>query len=54
MAPDLKALSLEAIFDKRSKMSGRVGSVLIYTVIRVAEIIDWWFPLKALEDNKIN
>jgi len=51
---NLKALSYEAIFDNRSPMSGRVGSVLIYMVIRMAEIIDWWFPLKVLEDNKIN
>jgi hypothetical protein len=44
----LKALSIEAIFDKRSPMSGRVGSVLIYIVIRMAEIIDWWFPVKVV------
>ena len=42
---NLKALSYEAIFDRRSKMSGRVGSVFIYAVIRLAEIIDWWFPV---------
>jgi hypothetical protein len=50
----LKAISLEAIFDKRSKTSGRVASAIIYAVIRAAEIIDWWFPVKVLEDNKIN
>jgi hypothetical protein len=44
---NLKALSYEAIFDSRSPMSGRVGSVIIYAVIRAAEIIDWWFPVKA-------
>jgi hypothetical protein len=44
---DLKALSYEAIFDRRSKMSGRVGSVFLYVMIRLAEIIDWWFPVKV-------
>jgi hypothetical protein len=44
---DLKALSYEAIFDRRSKMSGRVGSVFLYGMIRLAEIIDWWFPVKV-------
>jgi hypothetical protein len=44
---DLKALSYEAIFDRRSKMSERVGSAFIYAVIRLAEIIDWWFPVKG-------
>ena len=45
---DLKALSYEAIFDRRSKMSGRVGSVFIYAVLRIAEVIDWWFPVYSL------
>jgi hypothetical protein len=44
---DLKALSYEAIFDDRSPMSGRVGSVFLYGMIRLAEIIDWWFPVKG-------
>jgi hypothetical protein len=44
-AQELKALSYEAIFDRRSKMSGRVGSVFLYAVIRLAEIINWWFPV---------
>ena len=44
---DLKVLSYEAIFDDRSPMSGRVGSLIIYVVIRAAEIIDWWFPVKV-------
>jgi hypothetical protein len=43
----LKVLSYEAIFDKRSRMSGRVASAIIYTVMRVGEIIDWCFPVKA-------
>ena len=44
---NLKALSYEAIFDWREPMSGRVGCMLIYAVIRLAEIIDWWFPVKG-------
>jgi hypothetical protein len=44
---NLKVLSYEAIFDWNSPMSGRVASVFIYAVIRVAEIIDWWFPVKV-------
>jgi hypothetical protein len=43
---NLKELSYEAIFDRRSKMSGRVGSVFLYAVLRIAEVIDWWFPVK--------
>ena len=43
---DLKALSYKCIFDKPSKMSGRVGAAIIYAVVRVGEIIDWWFPVK--------
>ena len=44
---NLKALSYEAIFDCREPMSGRVGCMLIYAVFRLAEIIDWWFPVKV-------
>jgi hypothetical protein len=44
---ELKALSYEAIFDDRSPMSGRVGSLFIYVILRAAEIIDWWFPVKG-------
>jgi len=44
---DLKALSYEAIFDWRSPMSGRVGSLIIYVILRAGEIIDWWFPVKG-------
>jgi hypothetical protein len=46
-AKELKALSYKCIFDKRSPMSGRVSASVIYVVIRVGEIIDWWFPVKA-------
>jgi hypothetical protein len=44
---NLKALSYSAIFDWHEPMSGRVGSVFLYAVIRLAEIIDWWFPVKV-------
>jgi hypothetical protein len=44
---NLKALSYDAMFDWREPMSGRVGCFFIYAVIRAAEIIDWWFPVKA-------
>lgn len=50
----LKILSYTAIFDKRSRMSGRVASAIIYAVIRAGDIIDWWFPVKASEPVKTN
>ena len=43
---DLKSVSYRCIFDKPSKMSGRIASAIIYTVIRAGEIIDWWFPVR--------
>ena len=46
-AQELKALSHKCIFDKKSPMSGRVSAGVIYAVIRVGEIIDWCFPVKA-------
>lgn len=46
---ELKDISYRAIFDKPSPMSGRVASAIIYAVIRVGEIIDWWFPVKKFE-----
>ena len=45
-ATKLKELSYKCIFDQRSKMSGRVFSVVLYSVLRAAEIIDWLFPVK--------
>jgi hypothetical protein len=45
---DLKALSYEAIFDRRSKMSGRDASVFIYAALRIADVIDYWFPVQQL------
>jgi hypothetical protein len=43
---NLKTLSYRCIFDRRSPMSGRVGGGIIYMVIRMGEIIDWWFPVE--------
>ena len=43
---DLKTLSYKCIFDKRSKMSGRISGAILYVVIRAGEIIDWWFPVR--------
>ena len=51
---ELKALSYTCIFDKPSPMSGRVAAAIIYMVIRAGEIIDWWFPVKAVERVKTN
>jgi hypothetical protein len=44
---ELKAVSYKCIFDKPSPMSGRVAAAIIYSVIRLGEVIDWWFPVKA-------
>ena len=44
---NLKTLSWVCVRDKRSPMSGRVYSLIIYVVIRAGEIIDWWFPVKS-------
>ena len=53
-ARELKSLSHKCIFDKKSPMSGRVSAGIIYAVIRVGEIIDWWFPVKVSEPVKTN
>jgi hypothetical protein len=53
-AQELKSLSHKCIFDKKSPTSGRVGAAIIYAVVRAGEIIDWWFPVKALEPVKSN
>lgn len=50
----LKAASYKCILDKPSPMSGRVGAAIIYAVIRVGDIIDWWFPVKASAPVKNN
>ena len=42
----LKILSYTAIFDKRSRASGRVASAIIYVVLRAGDVIDWLFPVK--------
>jgi hypothetical protein len=53
-AQELKAVSYKCVFDKKSPTSGRVAAAIIYAVIRLGEVIDWWFPVKASEVNKIN
>ena len=50
----LKDLSYKCIFDKFSKMSGRVTAAVIFVVIRAGEIIDWWFPVKVSSTVKSN
>jgi hypothetical protein len=49
---ELKSVSYQCVFDKRTAMSGRVASAIIYTVIRAGEVIDWWFPVKAADPMK--
>jgi hypothetical protein len=49
---ELKDVSYRCILDKRTAMSGRIASAIIYAVIRAGEIIDWWFPVKAVEPMK--
>lgn len=44
---ELKETAYKCIFDKPSRMSGRVAAAIIYAVIRAGEIIDWWFPVSA-------
>ena len=51
---NLKELSYAAIFDWHEPMSGRVGCLFIYAVIRLAEIIDWWFPVKVVRPVQSN
>jgi len=53
-AKDLKEAALKCIRAKCTKMSERVFAAVVYGAIRVGEIIDWWFPVKGLVDNKIN
>lgn len=49
---ELKDVSYRCVFDKRTAMSGRVASAIIYAVIRAGEIIDWWFPVKVTDPVK--
>lgn len=44
---ELKELSYRCMFDKGTKMSARVATALLYFVIRLGDVIDWWFPLKG-------
>jgi hypothetical protein len=47
-AKELKELSHKCVFDKASPMSGRVATAILYVVLRIGEIIDWWFPVKKI------
>jgi hypothetical protein len=49
---ELKDVSYRCVIDKQTPMSGRIASAIIYVVIRAGEIIDWWFPVKAVEPMK--
>jgi len=49
---ELKDISYRCVLDKRTPMSGRVASAIIYAVIRAGEIIDWWFPVKVTDPMK--
>lgn len=49
---ELKATCLLCIRDAPSPMSGRVAAAVIYSVLRLGEIIDWWFPVKVSETVK--
>ena len=42
----IRELSYACIFDKKSPMSARVACTVLYTVLRLGEVIDWWFPVK--------
>jgi hypothetical protein len=48
----LKDISYKGIYDKKSKMSGRIACAFIYAAVRAGEIIDWWFPVKDSEPVK--
>jgi hypothetical protein len=48
----LKDLSYRCVWDRSTKMSMRIGCAVLYTVLRLADVIDWWFPVKDAEDNK--
>lgn len=41
---NLKTVCYKCIVDKYSPTSGRIAAVIIYSVIRAGEIIDWWLP----------
>ena len=53
-AKDLKATAHKCMWDKGTKTSERVFAAFVYGVIRSGEVLDWWFPVKVVEDNKIN
>lgn len=36
-----------AMYDKRAKMSERVACAFLYAVLRLGDVIDWWFPVNV-------
>lgn len=50
--PDFKVMAWNVVIDRHTKMSARVSSAFMYLAIRLGEIIDWWFPVKAVEPVK--
>lgn len=50
----LKPLAYKVVIDSGTKTSARVACALVYAALRLGEIIDWWFPVKVVENNKIN
>ena len=47
---ELKPLAYQVVFDSATKMSTRAACAFLYAVIRLGEVLDWWFPVK---NNKI-
>jgi hypothetical protein len=43
---DLKTLASKCVHDKPMKTSMRVAAAILYCVVRMGEIIDWWFPVR--------
>lgn len=53
-AKDLKETAHKCMWHKGTKTSERVFAAFVYGVIRMGEILDWWFPVKVTGGNKIN
>lgn len=51
--PELKMAAHQCVTDAKTQMSARVASAILYAVLRIGEIIDWWFPVKVSMGNKI-
>jgi len=53
-ADKIKPLAYQVVVDSATRTSTRVACALLYATLRLGDIIDWWFPLKVVEGNKIN